>query len=193
MRLGAQPARLEPGSVAATLLRQDGDFRAASPSLRVQQRLPPAIRGPRHAVLRHEPRWLAGRSDRAARASRGSWPCSIIPNSNRSRRRRSRCSPASSARRSPATRAAANGVLRRRQLLKISQPPPARRTRRNEQCLTSSLNPSWKLSSVTPTAARIKRLTSVPPCSLILWKWWTQCRVTSHLRNMLDECGLPTS
>ena len=51
------------------VLRQDGNLRAASPSLRVQQRLSPAVHRPRHAVLRHEPRRLAGRSDRAARAS----------------------------------------------------------------------------------------------------------------------------
>ena len=85
MRLGAQPTRLEPGSARRQLLRHDGDLRAASPSLRVQQPLPPAVRRPRHAVLRHEPRRLAGRNHRAARASRGSWPCSTIRSSSRSR------------------------------------------------------------------------------------------------------------
>ena len=41
----------------------DRNLRAASAPLRVQQRVPPAIRRPRHAVFRHEPGWLAGGSD----------------------------------------------------------------------------------------------------------------------------------
>ena len=44
------------GSIAARVLRQDEDLRAAPAPLRVQQRLPPAVRGPRHAILRHQPR-----------------------------------------------------------------------------------------------------------------------------------------
>ncbi len=68
MRLGAQTARLDPSSKAAALLRQRHDLRAAPPPLRVQQRLPPAVRGPRHVGRRHEPRRRAGRDHRAARA-----------------------------------------------------------------------------------------------------------------------------
>ena len=47
MRLGAQPARLRPGSRPAALLRERTDFRAAPPPLRIQQRLSPAVRAQR--------------------------------------------------------------------------------------------------------------------------------------------------
>ena len=50
-------------------LRHDRHLRAAPPSLRVQQRLSPAVRRRRNAVRRHQPRRLAGRGRRAARPS----------------------------------------------------------------------------------------------------------------------------
>ncbi len=109
MRLGAQPAVLDPTARAAECYGQRADSRAASASLRVQQRLSPAVRGPRHAVRRHQSRRRAGRDHRAARAIPGSWPCSSIPSSRASRRPPSRCSPASSAPRSSGTRSAASG------------------------------------------------------------------------------------
>ena len=117
MRLGAQPTRLEPGTHRRQLLRHDGNLRAAPPSLRVQQRLPPAVRRPRHAVLRHQPRRLAGRNHRAARAS--VVPGRAVPPRVQveADRRRTRCSPASSARPSPtatAKRAAARSAVESR-------------------------------------------------------------------------------
>ena len=61
------------------------------------------IRGPRHAGRRRRAsigRWSKSSS---CPSIRGSWPCSSIPNSNRSRPRPIRCSPASSPPRSNAT------------------------------------------------------------------------------------------
>ena len=99
MRLGAHPARLWPGSKARPELRRRDDLRAAPAPLRVQQRLPRAVRGGRPPRGRHQPGRLAGGDRRAAATTPGSWRCSSIRNSSRSRRGRTRCSPASSARR----------------------------------------------------------------------------------------------
>ena len=52
MRLGLYPAKLTPGSKAASRLRPGGHLRAASPSLRGQQPLPPDARGGRHDPVR---------------------------------------------------------------------------------------------------------------------------------------------
>ena len=69
MRLGAQPTQLEPGSVAARCYGKTEISERHRHRYEFNNRLSPAVHRPRHAILRHEPRWLAGRSDRAARAS----------------------------------------------------------------------------------------------------------------------------
>ena len=105
MRLGAQPARLAPGSRAAACYGTPRHLRAASASLRVQQRLPPAVSSPRGMqVAGTSPDGALVEVVEIARPSRGSWACNIIPSSSRSRRGRTRCSPASSARRCVAMR-----------------------------------------------------------------------------------------
>ncbi len=69
MRLGAHPAKLEPGSRAPRVLRADDDFRTPSTPLRVQQHLPAAVRRARHGVLGIEPRWIAGGNHGIAQSS----------------------------------------------------------------------------------------------------------------------------
>ena len=104
---GRPAGHARPGQPGGRVLRHGDDLRAASPSLRVQQRLPPAIRGQRHArspAPVPTARWSRSSS---CQTIRGSWPCSSIRNSNRSRPRPIRCLPASSARRSSGMRRAA--------------------------------------------------------------------------------------
>ena len=67
MRLGAYPARLEPGTPGARHLRRRGRVRAAPAPLRAQQPVPPDARGARHALLGHVARRAARRVRRARR------------------------------------------------------------------------------------------------------------------------------
>ena len=60
MRLGAHPAKLEPGSRAHECYRTEADFRTPSTSLRIQQHVPAAVHRARHEVLGGEPGWIAG-------------------------------------------------------------------------------------------------------------------------------------
>ncbi len=97
MRLGAHPARLRPGSKAATCYGCRGNFRAAPPPLRVQQRLSRAVRSPGACAP-----WASVPTARWSRSWKlpripGSSPCNTIPSSNRSPRGRTRCLPALSA------------------------------------------------------------------------------------------------
>ena len=69
MRLGAQPTRLTAGEQSGGLLRDPRHFGAAPSPLRVQQRLPPAVRRRRHGGGGHEPRRRAGGSRGDSRAS----------------------------------------------------------------------------------------------------------------------------
>ena len=55
MRLGSQEASLDPSSKSAVLLWSGDHPRTAPPSLRIQQRLPPAVPGQWHAGGRHKP------------------------------------------------------------------------------------------------------------------------------------------
>jgi CTP synthase len=65
MRLGLYPARLTPGSKAATVYGCGADLRAPSSSLRGQQPLPSAPRGRRHGPVRSVARRPARRDHRA--------------------------------------------------------------------------------------------------------------------------------
>ncbi len=81
MRLGAQPARLAAGTKSAAAYGRSDDFRAAPAPLRVQQRLPPAVRRQRHArwpARAPTARWSKSSS---CQTIPGSWPCSSIPSS----------------------------------------------------------------------------------------------------------------
>ena len=69
MRFGAQPTRLVHGSKAAACYGSEEHLRAAPPSLRVQQRISPAVHRLRDAVHGHQPRRLAGGSRRDTRPS----------------------------------------------------------------------------------------------------------------------------
>ncbi len=103
MRLGAHPTRLEPDSQARRCYGSDDDLRTASASLRVQQRLPPAVHGPRRDLCRDQPRRRAGRDHGTAVPSlvrRGPVPSRIqvetdrrSPPVRRLRRRRCRTPP----------------------------------------------------------------------------------------------------
>ena len=114
MRLGLYPCALLEGSQGAAAYERLADSRTASAPLRVQQPLPQPVRRQRPVLLGHQPGRQAGRGDRDRRTIRGSWRCSAIRSSSRSRRRRIRCSAASS--RPPGTREAkknADGVRTR--------------------------------------------------------------------------------
>ena len=69
MRLGAQPAHLEEGSLSRALYGQETDFRTPSSSLRVQQCLQATVRGSWRFVRGHQSRRWPGRSDRTTAAS----------------------------------------------------------------------------------------------------------------------------
>ena len=87
MRLGAWPCMLAPDRLARQAYGVEQDQRTASPSLRVQQRLP---QGASRSMA-----WSLPEPARTARSSRssscctipGSWPCSSTPNSSPSRPR----------------------------------------------------------------------------------------------------------
>ena len=98
MRLGAQPTQLEPGSIAArcygtTEISERHRHRYEFNNAIASSSPPTACDSPAPAPTA---RWSKSSS---CPTIPGSWPCSITPSSSRSRRRRSRCSPASSARR----------------------------------------------------------------------------------------------
>ena len=93
MRLGAQQALLSRRQPSPSLLRPRRDSRAASASLRIQQRLSAAIRGARDARGRPPAPTASWSRSSNCPSIRGLWPCSFIRNSSRSRRRPSRCLP----------------------------------------------------------------------------------------------------
>ena len=80
---GCPSGQIGPRERSISMLRQRGDLRAAPSSLRVQQRVPPAIFGPRHEHCRHQPGRGAGRNRRNRRPPVVRGRCSFIPSSNR--------------------------------------------------------------------------------------------------------------
>ena len=96
MRLGSCPCVLAPEQPGPAGLRRRRDPRAAPAPLRVQQRVPQAVRGER---LRRRPaRAPTASSSRSSSCptTPGSWPCSSTPSSSRSRPRPIRSSATSS-------------------------------------------------------------------------------------------------
>ena len=98
MRLGLVPVPAGRGQPGRSGLRQPTGPRAAPAPLRVQQPLPPAVRGPRHGRFRAPAPTASSSRSSSCRTTRGSWRCSATPSSSRSRRRRTRCSATSSRR-----------------------------------------------------------------------------------------------
>ncbi len=103
MRLGAYPCVLVAGTVAADAYGHDGDQRAASPSLRVRERLPRAARAggarPQRHVAGQAPR-RDGRAPRAPVLRRLPVPPRVQepPASRRTRSSRASCARRSSGR-----------------------------------------------------------------------------------------------
>ena len=87
MRLGQYPCALAEGSRAHAAYGSHADPRAAPAPLRVQQPVPPAVRGARHGVHAAPARTASWSRWSSCRTIRGSWRCSATRSSSRSRRR----------------------------------------------------------------------------------------------------------